>query len=283
MGWLANLFGAKDERPHSVYSLHVGLNRVSPEAYGGWDGPLIACENDAICMSRVITATGGHVCRVLLTEDARRENLLGELAELAQKAQPGDLAVVTNSSHGGQIPDYDGNEADGWDETICMFDGEVIDDELEAAWARFRPGVRIMFVSDSCHSGTMVRLAPTSEAAAPEHRARSVPFHITSRIITDHDSVLRARKSAVRGRAKIRASVLSYGACQDNQVAYDGRENGAFTGALLSAVTAHPRDCYGRIIARVRRALPPHQSPKYGWTGARDETFESSPAFRAVP
>lgn len=283
MSWLASLFGAKPKRENRVLSLHVGLNTVDPEFYGGWSGPLIACENDAVCMSRVITSTGGNVCRVLLTADATRANVLGELAELAAKAQPGDLVVMTNSSHGGQIPDYDGTEADGWDETICMFDGQVIDDELEAAWSRFRPGVRILFVSDSCHSGTMVRLTPMSEAAQPDNRVRAVPFHITSRVITDQDNTLRARKAAVRGHSKIRASVLSFGACQDNQVAYDGRENGAFTAALLTAVRSHPRDCYGRIIGRVRRSLPPYQSPKYGWAGARDEAFERAPAFRVVP
>ena len=28
-------------------ALHVGLNLVDPKAYGGWDGPLAACEFDA--------------------------------------------------------------------------------------------------------------------------------------------------------------------------------------------------------------------------------------------
>ncbi len=34
-------------------SLHVGLNAVSAAAYGGWDGPLAACEFDANDMAAI--------------------------------------------------------------------------------------------------------------------------------------------------------------------------------------------------------------------------------------
>ena len=43
-------------------------------------------------------------------------------------------------------------EPDGFDETGCLYDGELIDDELYAALANFAAGVRIFVLSDSCHS-----------------------------------------------------------------------------------------------------------------------------------
>ena len=34
-------------------SLHVGLNRVNPNHYDGWDGELAACEFDAKDMAKL--------------------------------------------------------------------------------------------------------------------------------------------------------------------------------------------------------------------------------------
>ena len=41
-------------------SLHVGLNGVSAAAYGGWDGPLAACEFDANDMAAIAKQQGIH-------------------------------------------------------------------------------------------------------------------------------------------------------------------------------------------------------------------------------
>ena len=39
-------------------SLHIGLNGVSGAAYGGWDGPLAACEFDANDMAAIAKQKG---------------------------------------------------------------------------------------------------------------------------------------------------------------------------------------------------------------------------------
>ncbi len=51
-------------------SLHIGLNGVSASAYGGWDGPLAACEFDANDMA-AIARSQGMKPTVLLTKKAR--------------------------------------------------------------------------------------------------------------------------------------------------------------------------------------------------------------------
>ena len=48
-------------------SLHIGLNAVSGAAYGGWTGPLAACEFDANDMA-AIAAGKGMKSTVLLTK-----------------------------------------------------------------------------------------------------------------------------------------------------------------------------------------------------------------------
>src|SRR4030065_82189 len=49
-------------------------------------------------------------------------------------------------------------EDDGLDETWCLYDGEFLDDELFELWTKFQPGVRILAFSDSCHSGTVLKM-----------------------------------------------------------------------------------------------------------------------------
>jgi hypothetical protein len=39
-------------------SIHIGLNGVDPDHYGGWDGELRACEADARDMAQVAEQRG---------------------------------------------------------------------------------------------------------------------------------------------------------------------------------------------------------------------------------
>ena len=39
-------------------SLNIGLNSVDPNHYGGWNGQLAGCENDANDMASIATTAG---------------------------------------------------------------------------------------------------------------------------------------------------------------------------------------------------------------------------------
>ena len=263
------------------YALNVGVNRVDPKFYAGWSGPLNACENDARHMSHMLE-TKGYTTNVLLTRNATRANFFGAVGQITSVALPGDIVVISNSSHGSQVPDYDNDEADAMDETICLYDGQVVDDELEACWAMFAPGVRIMFISDSCHSGTMARLMGAQSAVLVQPGSKAAPPEIAAATAIQNEGMYRAIASnpVVRERKPIKAHLLAFGACQDNQTAMDGAVNGAFTGALLRAVRDYPKDSLGHIIKRVQRALPPTQTPKYTYAGERLDSYERSVSFR---
>ncbi len=256
-------------------SLHIGLNTVDPGAYGGWDGELVACEFDARDMEQICASTGLQT-QTLLTADATSEAVLAALDQEAATLRDGDLLVVTYAGHGGQMPDENGDEQDHRDETWVLYDRQVLDDELFARWAMFAAGVRIVVVSDSCHSGSVVRAqleaaggtgAPGSAALATVHAGgRFMPAAVNDRDNADRRSVYdRARASAPgEDQATLAARVLLLSGCQDNQTSGDGDQNGLFTGTLRTVWKDGAfRGGYGTLLSRIKKQMPPWQTPNY--------------------
>jgi metacaspase-1 len=138
------------------YSLHIGLNRVNPAAYHGWNGALSGCVNDAIAMGNICRAQGFD-SRQLLNEQATASALLGAISDLASRAASGATIVISFSGHGGQLPDSTGTESDGLVETWVCYDRMLVDKELHSYWSDFPAGTHLQVYSDSCHSGTVIR------------------------------------------------------------------------------------------------------------------------------
>lgn len=266
-------------------SLHIGLNAVKPAAYGGWDGPLAACEFDARDMAAIATARGMKPT-VLLTAQATRAKMLAALRAAAKALRSGDYFLLTYSGHGGQVPDVSGDEPDKQDETWCLFDGQLIDDELYYELSRFVAGVRIVVLSDSCHSGTVTREA-APPPAQPHARPKLLPAAVAMRTYREHqafyDGLQREVARAAGGKAvdpdtalaqvvvsgrlsaivrKFKPAVLLISGCQDNQVSLDGDHNGAFTEQLLKVWNDGKFDGNHALFhARIRARLPATQSP----------------------
>src|SRR3979411_2687053 len=108
-------------------SLHLGLNAVDPQHYQGWSGVLAAYELAPNYMT-MIANKAVFQPTTLLTKKASRQAVTDALTEASRALKAGDIFFLTYSGHGGQVPDTDGDEPDGQDETWCLFDGELIDD-----------------------------------------------------------------------------------------------------------------------------------------------------------
>jgi uncharacterized caspase-like protein len=85
------------------------------------------------------------------------------LSWLVQGCQPGDSLVFHFSGHGSQQKDYNGDELDGYDETLCPTDfetqGMIVDDEINAVIVKpISHGVKLHAIIDACHSGTVLDL-----------------------------------------------------------------------------------------------------------------------------
>jgi hypothetical protein len=271
-------------------SLHIGLNSVSPQHYGGWSGELNACEADAEDMAD-IAKQKGYSSTVLLTKKGTRNQVLAAIDQAAKDLVSGDMLFLTYSGHGGQLPDKNSDEADAEDETWCLFDGEVVDDELYAKWAAFNSGVRILVLSDSCHSGTVTKFAfyqgggraglrPT-EREQPKYRV--MPPEVALRTYKNnrafYDPILE-NKELAEAKARVKASVLLISGCQDNQFSSDGTFNGLFTGTLLR-VWNHGkfRGDYRKFHKSIVRSMPPDQTPNLFLTGAANAAFLAQKPF----
>ncbi|HEX2543113.1 MAG TPA: caspase family protein [Caldimonas sp.] len=277
---------AKKAARSRALSLHLGLNTVSAGAYGGWTGPLAACEFDANDMAAIAEAQGIRPT-VLLTRKATRAAVLAELRRAAKSLTRGGFFFLTFSGHGGQVPDVSGEEPDKKDETWCLFDGQLIDDELYFELSRFQAGVRILVLSDSCHSGSVTRDAAMPVATIPTQRPKLMPESVAMRTYREHqafydglqreiakaagkpvvDPDVALAQVAVSGRltsivARFDPAVLLISGCQDNQTSMDGEHNGAFTEQLLRVWNQGRFDGnYAMFHARIRARLPATQSP----------------------
>ena len=272
-------------------SLHIGLNRVDPAHYQGWDGALTACEFDANDM-RAIAVSQGFEPRSLLTKEATAEAVLSAIEGAAGELGQGDLFLCTYSGHGGQVPDRNGeDEEDRSDETWVAYDRQIVDDELYALWARFAPGVRIFVLSDSCHSGTVVRdieakvpgpVSTRQKAAAESPRYRALPRDVMIATYRANARLYDAIQERLPGaeRADPAATVLLISGCRDDQLSLDGCSNGLFT-ENLRAVWADGAWEGGHAEFReaIRARMPAKQQPNYLRVGATNPEFERQKPF----
>jgi hypothetical protein len=266
-------------------SVHVGLNHVDPAHYNGWDGGLNACEADARDMERIAKGCGFHT-KSFLTKAATTPNVTAAIRDAAARTEPGDLFFLTYSGHGGQVPDKNGDERDHKDETWVLYNRQLVDDELYALWGKFKPGVRIFILSDSCHSGSVTR--DIAEAAVPhvvQHgmvdtdapRHKDMPREVEEATYEAnkklYDDIQDENPNAEK--AMIGASVILISGCQDNQLSLDGDKNGLFTQQLLSVwQDGRWKGSYHRFQQAIAAKMPPTQSPNYFKVGASDADFE---------
>lgn len=270
-------------------ALSIGLNAVDPKHYSGWSGPLNACEADAqdmtqIAKSREFTAT------TLLTKDATLETVQKKISEAASSLKAGDTFMLTYSGHGGQLPDLNREEVDHQDETWCLYNGELVDDQLYALLGGFKEHVRVIVLSDSCHSGTIVKQAyyhgtadARKSAMGELPRYRCMPPEAALATYRQnrafYDPILKNRKIGQRIEA-VKASVLLISGCQDNQLSQDGAFNGLFTAQLLRVWNDGDfQGGYQRFHNQIVRRMPPDQTPNYFRIGIRDAAFEKGSPF----
>jgi hypothetical protein len=133
----------------------------------------ISAVNDIPLIQSALEVQGFTDFRILKNEQATRNNILKELRKLEDDTQPGDIIVIHFSSHGQGIPDDNGDEPDGIDESICCYGAEsyltdtykgeehLRDDQLGEYLDRIRLKAgktgQVLVLLDACYSGSGTR------------------------------------------------------------------------------------------------------------------------------
>ena len=281
----------------SAVSLHVGLNTVDRNHYGNGLVPLDFCVADAEAMEAVAADRGFGDRTILRDAQGTREAIIEACGDAARRLKAGDIFLFTYAGHGGQTKDFNRDEATGpdgdtLDETLCLYDAQLIDDELYKIWSDFEEGVRVLAVFDCCHSGSMLRASADLAAADPPGRgkARMMPLAVAAQVFRANEGFYRSLPSSAIGpdlstpyhelSYPVRSSVLQLSACQSNQKAMEDFGNGLFTAHMLGALAdGGGQNGYRAFRDRCAARMPSWQTPRFWTVGQPNPAFEAQRVF----
>lgn len=204
-------------------SIHIGLNQVSKEHYTSGVASLETCEQDAIDMQTIALSQNFKSSFLLLSQNATRSAVKSVITLASQELRSGDMLLLSYSGHGGFVLDRSGDEVDRLDETWCLYDGQLLDDELKKLWTLFEEGVRIFILSDSCHSGTVAKASAFLEKEESKiFQKKQLTYDIAKEVYVKNQDFYREVEEQVGfvGDDKVKASIKLFAACQDPQVSY---------------------------------------------------------------
>lgn len=178
-------------------------------------------------------------------------------------AKAGDLIVISYSGHGSSVRDLDGDEADGRDETLCFHDRNYTDDELRNLFNKKPNGVKLVFLSDSCHSGTVTRSFM---------RTMSENEYVKPKYMPPEDDIEAALLMAVPANKAIGyveddMNHILISGTNAATYSYDARINGQATGAFtyysLKVLRENGKMTYNEFINKLSAYLPSSRYPQY--------------------
>ena len=116
----------------------------------------------------------GFYLTTLLDEEATYQNITNQLSKFINNTNSGDIVYLHFSTHGQPVEDLNGDEDDGWDESIVPIDAyklykkgvyegkmHLLDDKLNEFVKKLRVKIgakgMLYVVIDACHAGTSSR------------------------------------------------------------------------------------------------------------------------------
>lgn len=200
--------------------------------------------------------SAGFTVKPLTNSDATRQKILGELFRMVTTASPGDVLVFQYAGHGTWVPDSDGDEkTDGADEAICPVDFRdghlIVDDDFARIWNLMPDGVSLTIFLDSCHSGGGSRRVTLGEESLPRgvrlsrqdllkfRAARGMAAPRGKRVALDK---VNGSEPDTTNKPVVEPPVqreILFAACTSNQLAWETKGQGDFTGAVAPILARH--------------------------------------------
>jgi len=237
-------------------ALCVGINN-----YPGY-GDLKGCINDAKGWKKILKHTFHFAVIILLDSKVTFNNVTKELKKMVKESIKGDHLVFTYSGHGTTTPDRNGDEADGKDEALCLYNGLLVDDVIRKILNELPKGVKFTFISDSCHSGSVTR----SFMSAVNSENPSIPKYMPpeDEVGVVALEMLPVKKAVFVPQENMQEILLS--GCKSNEYSYDayfdGKNIGAFSHYSLLILKDNPKITYKDFHKKLREKLPSDRNPQ---------------------
>lgn len=237
----------------------VGLTKVDPAKWGGWDGDCPGADLDEARIRNYVDRSGAFSKRVSLRDlGATKYSLVSACVFAAQGLKRGDLLFVSISGHGGEAANSTPGEAEANDQYACLADGPLYDDTiwllLTQAWTAV-PGLRVALYVDTCNSRTMFRGVPHDYAAGVQARMKTS----------------RSRGDALDG------GLLVISGCDDGKSSYgDAVDGGILTYAGFAQALPDGKT-WATWFKALSKVMPATQRPFMSEAGT---SFKTSEAMR---
>ena len=195
--------------------------------YPGFSNDLRGCVWDAKNIASELYKRGWEKRNVALMLDAQchEDNQKRALEEMRDKAKPGDLVVIADSSHGAQV---DGKESDHFSGTIVSYDFDfrkrlgITDWYMGDYLSGYPEGVSILLYLDCCFAG--------------EHGDKRFDFTgVRKQRFLPNPAFMplrRVRLGVDKTWADIRANVIVMAACASNETSSEDFQFGHYCGAF---------------------------------------------------
>jgi hypothetical protein len=122
--------------------------------YTGSSNDLQGCLND---QKRVASKLPDFEIRALKDSQVTIDNFETAIVKAAAETEAGDNVVIHYSGHGTYIPDMDGDEIDGKEECLYLYNGVLTGDRFGELLDMFKSGVKVRVFLDSCFSESATR------------------------------------------------------------------------------------------------------------------------------
>jgi hypothetical protein len=247
--------------------------------------------SDVALMKDVLADLGITEFVILRDQEATADAILSALQKnLVDDAKAGDIRLFYYSGHGNHVRNLASGEQGGEDQTIVPADNwrnvpDVRDKEISRIlWKSALKGVKVTFIADSCHSGSLSRGAWNASGkvrSSSGRRSGAGGFQPREPVANDAATVDPATSRPIDPE---KAGVLTLAAAQSNEEARevdtDAGAHGAFTWALAHALkyAGEPMDrIFQRVSAELHAAGVPQQ-PVMGGLGRGARSLFGEPA-----
>lgn len=227
--------------PIKKIAANFGINKYSFISGNNLNG----CVSDAEFMNSIAKDNG--YTATLYKDSAGTINALRTfLTNAANTSVAGDYVLLSQSSHGTHQM-IQGKDCNG----LVMNDGVIWDFQIKELLMRFKKGVNVIWITDTCFSEENFRFVDQ-----PKGKVKYIEF---SKLQVDLPNFI----SVVKGVTDFACNFIQIASCSLMEVSYDLGKYGLFTKSLMDAYKVQPKASYYKMFSMTEANMAKSGYPQH--------------------